>query len=127
MFTDVHATTATGEDASEAPLTGRQRAGTVAYIREQRQASEAVMALRFIGIDPTTGTGESPTVWVDDETWDVVVQSYEDEATTAEAGAFTVPGHAVGVPKGEAVVRIPARMVPALREACDAIERAQLR
>lgn len=86
------------------------------------------MALRFIGIDPNTGTGESPTVWVDDDTWDLVVQSYEDEATTARAGAFSVPGHAVGVPKGEAVVRIPARMIPAVREACDAIEqRARLR
>jgi hypothetical protein len=38
-----------------------------------------------------------------------------------------VPGHAVGIPDGEAVIRIPARMVPMIREACDAIERAQLR
>jgi hypothetical protein len=33
------------------------------------------MALRFIGIDPNTGTGESPTVWVDEEKLDLVVQS----------------------------------------------------
>jgi hypothetical protein len=85
------------------------------------------MALRFIGIDPNTGTGESPTVWVDEEKLDLVVQSYTDEQTTAEARAFTVPGHAVGIPDGEAVLRIPARMVPMIREACDAIERAQLR
>lgn len=86
------------------------------------------MALRFIAIDPNTGTGESPTVWVDDQTWDLVVQSYEDETTTAQAASFTVPGHAVGVPAGEAVVRIPARMISALREACDVIEQgAQLR
>lgn len=86
------------------------------------------MALRFIGIDPTTGTGESPTVWVDEEKLDFVFQGWEDEATTAEAGATVVPGHAVGVPKGEAVVRIPARMVQAIREACDVIEqRANLR
>lgn len=85
------------------------------------------MALRFIGIDPNTGTGESPTVWVDEEKLDLVVQGWQDEATTAEAGAFTVPGHAIGVPGGEAVVRIPARMVPMIREACDAVGRAQLR
>jgi hypothetical protein len=36
------------------------------------------MALRFIGIDPNTGTGESPTVWVDEEKLDLVVQSYTD-------------------------------------------------
>jgi hypothetical protein len=85
------------------------------------------MELRFIGIDPNTGTGESPTVWVDEEKLDLVVQSYTDAETTAEAGAFTVPGHAVGIPEGEAVIRIPARMVPMIKEACDAIERAQLR
>jgi hypothetical protein len=86
------------------------------------------MAWRFIGIDPNTGVGESPTVWVDESKWDIIVQSYEDGGTTAEAQAFTVPGHAVGVPEGEAVIRIPARMAAALREACDVVEqRAELR
>ncbi|MEC3995088.1 hypothetical protein VSR01_16710 [Actinacidiphila sp. DG2A-62] len=86
------------------------------------------MSLRFIGIDPNTGDEESPTVWVDEEKLDIVFQGWEDEATSAEAGAFTVPGHAVGVPAGEAVIRIPARMVPMIREACDVVEqRARLR
>ncbi|MGW3091026.1 hypothetical protein [Streptomyces sp. NPDC001108] len=31
------------------------------------------------------------------------------------------------VPDSEAIVRIPARMIPMIREACDAVERAQLR
>lgn len=31
------------------------------------------------------------------------------------------------VPDNEAIIRIPARMIPMIREACDAIERAQLR
>jgi hypothetical protein len=31
------------------------------------------------------------------------------------------------IPAGEAIIRIPARMVPIIREACDAIERAELR
>lgn len=38
-----------------------------------------------------------------------------------------MPGHAVGIPDDEAVVRIPARMVPMIREACDAVERAAVR
>ncbi|MFG3021998.1 hypothetical protein ACGFZQ_26185 [Streptomyces sp. NPDC048254] len=86
------------------------------------------MTLRFIGIDPNTGTGESPTVWVDDTTNELVIQGWKpDQALEAECAAFAVPGHAVGIPDHEAVVRIPARMVPVLREACDAVERAELR
>ncbi|MGW4908566.1 hypothetical protein [Streptomyces sp. NPDC004270] len=86
------------------------------------------MTLRFIGIDPNTGTGESPTMWVDDTTNELVIQGWKpDQALEAECAAFAVPGHAVGIPDHEAVVRIPARMVPVLREACDAAERAELR
>ncbi|MER7182925.1 hypothetical protein ABT404_26225 [Streptomyces hyaluromycini] len=86
------------------------------------------MTLRFIGIDPNTGTGESPTVWVDDTTNELVIQGWKlGQALEAECAAFEVPGHAVGIPDHEAVVRIPARMVPVLRKACDAAERAQLR
>jgi hypothetical protein len=47
-----------------------------------------------------------------------------DEETEAECAAFTVPGHAVGIPDNEGVIRIPARMVTMIREACDALERA---
>ncbi|MFB7655223.1 MULTISPECIES: hypothetical protein [unclassified Streptomyces] len=83
------------------------------------------MSLRFIGIDPNTGDEESPTVWVDEEKKELVLQGWKpDEATAAECAAFTVPGHAVGIPEHEAVVRIPARMVAMIREACDAVERA---
>ncbi|MFF8329437.1 hypothetical protein [Rhodococcus qingshengii] len=86
------------------------------------------MTLRFIGIDPNTGTGESPTVWVDDTTNELVIQGWKpDQALEADCAAFAVPGHAAGIPDHEAVVRIPARMVPFLREACDAVERAELR
>ncbi|MFD4263117.1 hypothetical protein ACFWR9_37280 [Streptomyces sp. NPDC058534] len=83
------------------------------------------MSLRFIGIDPNTGDEESPTVWVDEEKKELVLQGWKpDEATEAECAGFEVPGHAVGIPDHEAVVRIPARMVPMIREACDAVERA---
>ncbi|MFI7240125.1 hypothetical protein [Streptomyces cyaneofuscatus] len=82
------------------------------------------MNLEFIGIDPETGQSGSPTVWVDPQTRDIVMQSYRaDDATLAECTHNTAPGHAQGIPDHEAVIRIPVRMVPALREACDAAER----
>ncbi|MEW2253212.1 hypothetical protein AB0907_38550 [Streptomyces sp. NPDC006975] len=86
------------------------------------------MSLLFIGIDPNTGQGESPTVWVDETNGDLVIQGWKPNAATeAECAAFAVPGHAVGIPEHEQVVRVPARMVAILREACDVAERAQLR
>ncbi|WP_329257072.1 hypothetical protein OG223_34605 [Streptomyces sp. NBC_01478] len=85
------------------------------------------MDLQFIGIDPDTGKNGSPTAWVDQETQDIVIQSYTaDEATRAQCADRTAPGHAKGIPDHETVIRIPARLVPILREACDAAERAQL-
>jgi hypothetical protein len=84
------------------------------------------VALRFIGIDPDTKTADSPTVWVDEEKGELVFQGWKPSPELqAEAAAFEVPGHAVGIPDEEAVVRIPARMVHLIREACDAVERAQ--
>lgn len=85
------------------------------------------MALRFIGIDPNTETDESPTVWVDETKNEVVIQGWKpDSELEAQCAAFEAPGHAVGIPDHEAVVRVPARMVSILREACDAAERAEL-
>ncbi|MEU6480567.1 hypothetical protein ABZ858_27555 [Streptomyces sp. NPDC047017] len=83
------------------------------------------MRLTFIGIDPNTGDHESPTVWVDESRSELVLQGWKpDEETRAECAAFEMPGHAVGIPENEAVIRIPARMVSMIREACDALERA---
>ncbi|WP_326729697.1 hypothetical protein [Streptomyces phaeochromogenes] len=82
------------------------------------------MPLQFIGIDPNTGDGESPTVWVDKEKKEFVLQGWKpDPELEAECAAFEVPGHAVGIPDGEAVIRIPASMAKMIREACDALER----
>lgn len=83
------------------------------------------MSLLFIGIDPNTGDDESPTVWVDQDKQELVFQGWKpDPALEAECAAFTAPGHAVGIPDHEAVIRIPARMVQMIREACDAVERS---
>ncbi|AYG82458.1 hypothetical protein DWB77_04634 [Streptomyces hundungensis] len=85
------------------------------------------MALRFIGIDPDTGQQGSPTVWVDEEKRELVLQGWKPDGTLeAECAAFKAPGHAPGIPSHEAVIRIPVRMVPMLREACDVAERAGL-
>ena len=86
------------------------------------------MSLLFIGIDPNTGDDESPTVWVDQKKQELVLQGWKpDTELEAECAAFEVPGHAKGIPENEAVIRIPARMVPMIREACDAVERADIR
>ncbi|MFD9618337.1 hypothetical protein ACFWB2_13865 [Streptomyces virginiae] len=75
------------------------------------------MALRFIGIDPDSGTGQCPTGWVDEDTADFVIQGWKaDEfmlARCLETGS---------IPHTEGAVRIPARMVAMLREACDDAE-----
>lgn len=85
------------------------------------------MALRFVGIDPSSSDGESPTVWVDEENQELVLQGWKPSPELeAECAATEVPGHGIGIPQGEAVIRIPARMVNMVREACDALERPQL-
>ncbi|MFD8914224.1 hypothetical protein [Streptomyces sp. NPDC059575] len=86
------------------------------------------MSLVFIGIDPNTGDHESPTVWVDPEANELVFQGWKPSPELqAECAALELPGHAVGIPEHEAVIRIPARMVPMIREACDVVERAASR
>lgn len=83
------------------------------------------MSLRFIGIDPSTGDHESPTVWVDEQKQELVFQGWKpDPDLEAECASFEAPGHAAGIPDTEAVIRIPARMIHMIREACDALERA---
>ena len=86
------------------------------------------MSLQFIGIDPHTGDHESPTVWVDHEKYELVLQGWKPDADLeAQCAAFEAPGHGAGIPEGEAVIRVPGRMVHMIREACDAVERADLR
>ncbi|WP_328954590.1 hypothetical protein [Kitasatospora purpeofusca] len=84
------------------------------------------MPLRFKGIDPSTGGGGSPTVWVDEETREIVIQGWDvvGERLSEIRDTEWVPGHSTGVPAGESVVRLPVRMAAILREACDDAERA---
>ncbi|MGQ4517073.1 hypothetical protein [Streptomyces sp. DW26H14] len=89
------------------------------------------MSLQFIGIDPNdpnSADKQSPTVWVDTERREIVFQGWKpDAALEAKCAAFEAPGHAKGIPDGEAVVTIPARMVHMVREACDALDAADVR
>lgn len=79
------------------------------------------MPLVFFGKDPNTDGDECPTVWVDDKNADLVLQGWKADGAT-EAECLTVGQ----IPDTEAVIRIPARMVPLIRRACDAAERAEL-
>ncbi|MFJ2649163.1 hypothetical protein ACIO1C_20820 [Streptomyces sp. NPDC087420] len=84
------------------------------------------MSLKFIGIDPDTDRDHCPTVWVDPEAREILLQGWKpDPATAAECDA-TSPANGP-VPDSEAIIRIPARMAPMIREACDAVERAEFR
>ncbi|MGW4807198.1 hypothetical protein [Kitasatospora sp. NPDC004272] len=83
------------------------------------------MELDFIGIDPGTGDKGSPTVWVDRAERRIVIQGVKGEDVLLdEIGIRSwAPGHEAGIPEHEAVVCIPARMIPILRKACDDAER----
>lgn len=81
------------------------------------------MALRFIDIDPETNGQGSPTVWVDEDTRELVIQGWSASPELRRQVTETpAPNHEAGIPEGEDVVRIPARLVPALRKACDVAE-----
>jgi hypothetical protein len=71
------------------------------------------MTLRFLGIYPNTPDDGSPTIWLDDETGDLVIQSYKaDEATLHQCREVgSVPGHSTDVPDHETVIRLPASML----------------
>ncbi|MFE5583071.1 hypothetical protein [Kitasatospora sp. NPDC056531] len=89
---------------------------------------EGIEELDFIGIAPETSEEGSPTVRVDHTRQETMIQgwsAFEKLVATISETTWT-PGHAPGIPEGEIVNRIPARMVPILREACDVAERAGL-
>lgn len=114
---------------------GRDRGepGAVRAARRVRRAARGdgpgvIREPRPVPTQPDTEHEGSPTVWLDREKREIVVQGLKaDEVLEAEIQSQEwVQGHAVGIPAHEAVVRIPTRMVQILREACDAAERTGL-
>ncbi|WP_224279384.1 hypothetical protein [Streptomyces sp. LS1784] len=80
------------------------------------------MALTFIAKDPNTDGANCPTVWVDQEKQEFVIQGWKaDDATTAEC-LTTGP-----IPDSETVLRLPVRMAAALKEAIDVAEGTRVR
>jgi hypothetical protein len=79
----------------------------------QSRGLENTVTLTFLGISPETKDTESPTIWRDEESGDLIIQSYTaDDATLAEcARVGSIPGHATGVPAHESVIRLPANML----------------
>lgn len=71
------------------------------------------MRLKFLGIWPNTPDDGSPTIWLDDTTGDLIIQSWRaDEETLRQIRAVgSVPGHSTDVPDHEAVIRLPANML----------------
>ncbi|MFE9795315.1 hypothetical protein ACFYRL_26680 [Streptomyces goshikiensis] len=84
------------------------------------------MAVEFVGIDPNTDRDHCPTVWADTEAQEILFQGWNPSPETQAECEASSPAHGP-VPDGEGIVRIPARMIHLIREACDAVERAQLR
>ncbi|GGR88023.1 hypothetical protein GCM10010252_28550 [Streptomyces aureoverticillatus] len=80
------------------------------------------MPLRLIAKDPETNGEHCPTVWVDKDKGEFVIQGWKaDETTTAECL------QAGPVPDTEGVVRLPVRMAQALQEACRVAEQSDVR
>ncbi|WP_308312169.1 DUF6879 family protein [Streptomyces albipurpureus] len=71
------------------------------------------MALKFLGIYPNSPVDESQTIWLDEETGDLLIQS--DKATPDEVRACkevgSIPGHSTEVPDHEAIIRLSAVML----------------
>ncbi|GAA2577948.1 hypothetical protein SMC26_28365 [Actinomadura fulvescens] len=80
-----------------------------------------IMALRLVGGDDESEGGGSPAVWVDTETYEIVVQGLTGDDPTRAAARATgklTPDH-------ESIIRFPDRLYRLLVEAHDVI--AELR
>ncbi|MEV7355647.1 hypothetical protein [Kitasatospora sp. NPDC088264] len=71
------------------------------------------MALRFLGIIPNTPDTDSPTIWLDEETGDLLIQSYKatDNEVKACQEIGSIPGHSTDVPDHETIIRLPEIML----------------
>ena len=95
------------------PLTTYGIRVMVVQVAATLSTAEALMALRFLGIWPNTPSDQSPTIWQDEATGDLIIQSWKaDEATVKEAQFVgSVPGHTTDIPEYETVIRLPANML----------------
>ncbi|MEW2528833.1 hypothetical protein [Streptomyces sp. NPDC047071] len=70
------------------------------------------MRLRFLGIIPNTPDTDSPTIWLDEDSGDLLIQSYrateEEVKGCQEIGS--IPGHSTDVPDHEVIIRLPKVM-----------------
>jgi hypothetical protein len=70
------------------------------------------MRLRFLGIIPNTPNVDSPTIWLDEDTGDLLIQSYKgtDEEVKACQEIGSIPGHSTDVSDHETIIRLPKVM-----------------
>ncbi|MFI0940906.1 hypothetical protein [Streptomyces sp. NPDC021020] len=70
------------------------------------------MKLRFLGIIPNTPDTDSPTIWLDEDTGDLLIQSYRatEEEVKACQEIGSIPGHSTEVPNHEVIIRLPKVM-----------------
>ncbi|MFF4240965.1 hypothetical protein ACFYYL_34245 [Actinomadura geliboluensis] len=73
------------------------------------------MALRFLGKDPDSKDGDSPSLWYDDDDGSVVVQGWREGTPAVVAELLETSGRD-RIPPDEDVVRIPGRLLPLLKE-----------
>ncbi|MER6531592.1 hypothetical protein [Streptomyces sp. NPDC001508] len=71
------------------------------------------MRLRFLGIIPNTPDTDSPTIWLDEETGDLLIQSYKatEEEVKACQEIGSIPDHSTDVPDHETIIRLPKIML----------------
>ncbi|KOG90291.1 hypothetical protein [Streptomyces varsoviensis] len=70
------------------------------------------MKLQFLGIIPNTPDTDSPTIWLDEDSGDLLIQSYRASKEEVEAcqAIGSVPGHSTEVPDHEVIIRLPKVM-----------------
>lgn len=80
------------------------------------------MALRFIAILGGTENDGSPTIWLEEESGDLIIQSYTADINTVREAqrVGSIPGHSTDVPAHESMIRLPASMVPLIPRPSDA-------
>lgn len=79
------------------------------------------MTIHFVGIDPETDEDGCPTVWVDAEAGDLLIQGYDADEETTQTCDTLSPARAP-IPPGESVIRVPKRMIDIIRKACNELD-----